>query len=332
MVWQYKIKVIMMLTKTFENDRMKCHRYWPEDKQTEAYNDFKVISYHEEEDEPTATTVRKFKLVNIKSDEEREVIHYQYHGWPDHGVPTNTTEIRELLRRMEQNNSSDSPVAVHCSAGIGRTGTLCTIHLTLGKIKEHVQKKGTEPYQFDLYTTVMSLRSERGGMVQQPEQYRFCYQSIIEGAKELGLQVPGLVESKIIRIDTLGALDAAEPHESMKTHKKKHKKNKNPEDPSTQTPVESDETKEPEVSTPENNGTEPHKKKKKKKKHVETNGTEPVNGSEEHSAKKKKKKKKKKPVEESLPTLDEPVTLPPDSPPSISSMRQEKDEKVKDKV
>jgi len=158
MVWEYNIQLIVMLTKTFENGRMKCHRYWPESAQSETFTDFEITSIQEEEDEPTATTIRKFKIVNVKNKEEREILHYQYHGWPDHGVPTNTTEIRELLKRMEKISVS-TPVAVHCSAGIGRTGTLCTIHLTLEKIKEHVQLNKTEPFPFTLYNTVMQLRA-----------------------------------------------------------------------------------------------------------------------------------------------------------------------------
>jgi len=316
MVWQYNIKVIVMLTKTFENGRMKCHRYWPESTQTETYNDFKVISSSEEEDEETATTVRKFKIVHVKTEEEREVIHYQYHGWPDHGVPSNTEEIRHLLRRMEEvNTDAKAPVAVHCSAGIGRTGTLCTIHLTLNKIKDHVQKNGATPFPFDVYSTVMQLRAERSGMVQQPEQYRFCYQSILEGAKEFGLQLPGLESLSPALIDGRESVESDIPPDQRKKKKKKKKST----DESSPDPNGLDESG---ASPP--NGEEHHKKKKKKKK-VSNGSTDPASDGHE----KKKRKKKKKPVDNTneekteIPN-DHPVLNHPDSPPSISNMQREK--------
>jgi len=296
MIWQYNIKVIVMLTKTFENGRMKCHKYWPENTDAETYTDIKVVSCIEEEDEPNAITTRRFKVLNEKTSEEREVIHYQYHGWPDHGTPTNTKEIRELLKRMEEANGAtkQAPIVVHCSAGIGRTGTLCTIHLTLGKVKEHLEKNPNEPYKFDLYSTVMELRSQRTGMVQQPEQYRFCYHSILDGCKELGLKVAGLEEL----FAEQSKLEDTPPPKKKKGKKKKHIKETLEEEPKTDEQP-SDNT-EPEVSPRSDTDGEKKRKKKKKKKHsdestgaqVSEDTTDAANPTEKPKKRHRKKKEK----------------------------------------
>lgn len=86
-----------------------------------------------------------------------------------------------------------SPVVVHCSAGVGRTGTFCTIHMLLARLHNEM-KKGSVA-RLNLYNTVLKLRRQRPGMVQQQEQYIFCYEAVAEEAEELGLLQPGTTEN-----------------------------------------------------------------------------------------------------------------------------------------
>ena len=57
---------------------------------------------------------------------------------------------------------------VHCSAGVGRTGTM----LALNKIMEDIDG-GAE--DIDIFDTVLRLRSERVFMVQKLVQYEFLH-------------------------------------------------------------------------------------------------------------------------------------------------------------
>ena len=55
-------------------------------------------------------------------------VHYQ--GWPDHGVPTKTkADFEDVLNIFTDflRKRADEKVLVHCSAGIGRTGTSITL-------------------------------------------------------------------------------------------------------------------------------------------------------------------------------------------------------------
>ncbi|PRP85744.1 hypothetical protein PROFUN_06338 [Planoprotostelium fungivorum] len=189
MIWDEDVNVLVMLTKINENGRVKCHRYYPEKLDGDnvfQFGDLRVQLLSQSEDQHASTVTRTYLLTHTITDEERTVTHYQYLGWPDHGVPKSTKGIRGLIDTMESHvteSGTNGPILVHCSAGIGRTGAFITIHVHIQRMKKYV----TSGAQFDsnIYNTVKRLRQQRAGMVQQPEQYRFCYEAILEGLKEL---------------------------------------------------------------------------------------------------------------------------------------------------
>ncbi|KAM2275618.1 hypothetical protein ACFX1X_034625 [Malus domestica] len=115
-----------------------------------------------------ATIVRRldyyyltFYLLLLQSEEPpMSVLHLQYPEWPDHGVPNNTIAVREILKRLYNVPPNHGPIVVHCSAGIGRTGTYCTIHNTVQRIL------AGDMSALDLVDTITTFRSQRIGMVQ----------------------------------------------------------------------------------------------------------------------------------------------------------------------
>lgn len=106
---------------------------------------------------------------------------YQYHlqAWPDHGVPEDpgrvlsfldiVNEQQDKLQALEQ----AGPLVVHCSAGIGRTGTFIVIDMLLSQI----MALGPN-CEIDIYKTVQYVREQRSGMVQTEAQYRFIYNAV----------------------------------------------------------------------------------------------------------------------------------------------------------
>ena len=74
---------------------------------------------------------------------------------------------------MQDSIDSPGPVIVHCSAGIGRTGTFIVIDMIIDQIK----RQGLD-CEIDIQRTIQMVRSHRSGMVQTEAQYKFVYLAV----------------------------------------------------------------------------------------------------------------------------------------------------------
>jgi protein tyrosine phosphatase len=200
MVKQQSVSLIVMLAQIMESGRPKCAQYWPKLSQT--------FTFQNNDEELTVTTVKETIVPNsddtiihrqlklrMNNNEAEEVLidHLQYVGWPDHGVPKTTKHFRLLCELCEdirsQHNNTNSPVAVHCSAGIGRTGTLMTVSIITEQMRHHMQQTPNEPFEFQVLDTVKKLKQCRKGCVQMMSQYQFCYSAVLAEAKSLGIHM-----------------------------------------------------------------------------------------------------------------------------------------------
>eukprot|EP01116_Phalansterium_solitarium_P016390 TRINITY_DN380_c0_g1_i2.p1 TRINITY_DN380_c0_g1~~TRINITY_DN380_c0_g1_i2.p1 ORF type:complete len:564 (+),score=67.38 TRINITY_DN380_c0_g1_i2:130-1821(+) len=183
MVWEFNVSVIVMLTKEVENGRLKCDRYWPQLAPLAAAQFY--ISLASDTIVTDELTTRHLIVRNLETGEERTATQYQYMAWPDHGLPTGTTAFLDLSRQVDDSNFSKGPIIVHCSAGIGRSGTFCTVHSVIEKLKRDLAEHPTAEPVFNIVDTVLHLREQRPGMVQTREQYIFCYCCIFEAYKQI---------------------------------------------------------------------------------------------------------------------------------------------------
>lgn len=75
--------------------------------------------------------------------ETREIYHFHYTTWPDFGVPESPASFLHFLFNVRESGSLDAehgPSVVHCSAGIGRSGTLALVDTCLVLVRGYFSK------------------------------------------------------------------------------------------------------------------------------------------------------------------------------------------------
>ncbi|XP_050754274.1 receptor-type tyrosine-protein phosphatase eta [Gymnogyps californianus] len=179
MIWEKNIYSIVMLTKCVEQARTKCEQYWP-DKQSKSYGDI-IVTMVSEIVLPE-WTIRDFTVEKSNTPESHTVRQFHFTSWPDHGVPETTDlliNFRHLVHEYSSQNPIDSPTLVHCSAGVGRTGTF----IAIDRLIQQIEMENT----VDVYGVVYDLRMHRPLMVQTEDQYVFlnqCVMDIIRSQKD----------------------------------------------------------------------------------------------------------------------------------------------------
>lgn len=142
MVWEQESKAVLMLNKLIEKKQEKCSQYWPakvgEDhimkmddvRLTLEYLEFQDHSYY---------LVRLLRLTDMDTGTSRDILQFHYTTWPDFGVPGSPTAFVEFLKKVRAAGVLEStvgPAIVHCSAGIGRSGTFCLVDSCLVLVRK----------------------------------------------------------------------------------------------------------------------------------------------------------------------------------------------------
>ncbi|CAL7935819.1 unnamed protein product [Xylocopa violacea] len=185
MVWEQNSKAVLMLNKIIEKNHVKCYQYWPlgdSTINTMVFEDVGIKVTFISKTESSDYTTRTLKLTDLETNESREILHFHYTTWPDFSVPQSPTAFLRFLTDVRQSQALDQnvgPPVVHCSAGIGRSGTFCLVDTCLVLIEENGLNS------VNVREVLIELRRYRMGLIQTPDQLRFSYAAIIEGAKQL---------------------------------------------------------------------------------------------------------------------------------------------------
>ncbi|KAI9829576.1 MAG: hypothetical protein M1819_006081 [Sarea resinae] len=255
MIWDETTSpaVIIMLTRTTEDNREKCSQYFPvdftsptidinTDDEPLSESDFSatVTLVSKTEDPASGSTIRKLRLVVHSNtdgeaeeegeENEKEVYHFLFSGWPDYLIPQgdNRAALLELIAQSQslaqlQSGSEDpsespsNPRIIHCSAGVGRSGTFIALDHLLSELHAGALDVSPSPSYDPVFSTVNELRSQRVCMVQGRPQYEFIYEVLKEQWMERQLNGAEGAATKRRRLDTDGA-GASEDEEDADEH------------------------------------------------------------------------------------------------------------------
>eukprot|EP00795_Rhopilema_esculentum_P014549 gene14549-5618_t len=173
MIWEQDVQTIVMVTRCVEGGREKCSKYWPLSG-SKRFDSMQVFTV--ERTEFPGYDISTLNVLNSREPgNEKFVRHFHFLEWPDHGVPE-SAPLLSFIRRVNESTPADAgPTVVHCSAGVGRTGTFIVLDTCLKKI---ANEGSLDPFNF-----LRHIRTQRNFMVQTEGQFVFINETLLEFIK-----------------------------------------------------------------------------------------------------------------------------------------------------
>nr|ACE75202.1 protein tyrosine phosphatase [Glyptapanteles flavicoxis] len=180
LIWENDVRIIVSLTVMDSEDEI-CYDYWVAEKNFQMIFGRYAVQTVEMKVQPNFL-ITTFRIMDLTCEASRLITHYWYTDWPNNGSPADLEGFVTLLSTVnkEQHQLIESaryknlpkpgPILVHCSAGVGRTGTFCAVDHALGQLK----KEKTVSIQ----DSVIAVRNMRHSSVMTLKQYMFIYKVI----------------------------------------------------------------------------------------------------------------------------------------------------------
>ncbi|XP_067934871.1 tyrosine-protein phosphatase non-receptor type 9-like [Watersipora subatra] len=205
MIWQEKVRTIVMTTKLVEKGKMKCGTYWPQEvNELETYGNINVMNMDRTVEESGDFQISTFCVSNKSTGETRFVKHMLFLKWPDYGIPPSSHAFLHFVKSVRETQARSvkempewkghprgPPIVVHCSAGIGRTGTFICSDICMYILDN--------TGMMNIKAVVRLIRTQRAFAIQMPDQYVFCHIAILQYAQQRGclpadIDIPELLQ------------------------------------------------------------------------------------------------------------------------------------------
>ncbi|XP_060587158.1 receptor-type tyrosine-protein phosphatase T-like [Ruditapes philippinarum] len=172
MIWQEESSRIVMLTNLMEEGKEICEQYWPEEGTSLVFG--KIIVRTQKIDNFSQFVTRTFQVIKEGSKQKpRTVTQYHFTAWPDKGVPKYASSLVQFINKVKYDSvEQNGPIVVHCSAGVGRTGTFIAL--------DFLTEQGKALGYIDVLGTISAFRSQRVCLVQTLDQYIFVHHALVE--------------------------------------------------------------------------------------------------------------------------------------------------------
>ncbi|KAG7195520.1 uncharacterized protein KQ657_003283 [Scheffersomyces spartinae] len=179
-----KCRLIISLTDETENGVSKCCPFWKSGAY-ETNGSIISVKIMDQERYHDSLLLRSFEVK--RGNEVLYVLQAHLTSWPDMLTCELNEDIIKLITLKHylvdicKPETLDYPVIVHCSAGCGRTGTLCAIDTVVNLISQ----RGDADFEYDpIFEIVNCFRKQRVSMVQTLRQYSLVYDVLWAYVKE----------------------------------------------------------------------------------------------------------------------------------------------------
>ena len=174
----YDVQLIIMLCDVEEDGREKCVKYWD----IKGLKNFEMGKREETSymNKDRDILLRKLKIRNLKEKEYvgKNIDQIQFIGWDDHeGLSYEYfNKIVCIINFLDSHKSkANNPIVVHCSAGVGRSGTFICLYLLYHEILKQIQDKEIKEIKFSILNLVRKIKEMRMYSVENEIQYNALY-------------------------------------------------------------------------------------------------------------------------------------------------------------
>lgn len=184
-ILKQNVKVVVMLCNVYEQQFLKADQYWPSPGTCYEVEGILIENLLEVQDENFVYRTLQISIGHL----QHTFVQIHYTEWPDGSIPKYYMDCYQLLGKTNRilNNTEpknvlspswlvepvkdlelanpNTTMLIHCSAGIGRTGTFIAMHYGIFLLKNNKT--------VDIIKIIMEMRESRPYMVQNLEQAAF---------------------------------------------------------------------------------------------------------------------------------------------------------------
>ncbi|KAM5314854.1 tyrosine-protein phosphatase non-receptor type 23 isoform 1-T1 [Glossophaga mutica] len=181
MVHEQKVSVIVMLVSEAEMEKQKVARYFPTERGQPMVHG--ALSVALSSVRTTETHVERVLSLQFRDQSlKRSLVHLHFPTWPELGLPDSPSNLLRFIQEVHAHylhqRPLHTPIVVHCSSGVGRTGAFALLYAAV----QEVEAGNRLP---ELPQLVRRMRQQRKHMLQEKLHLRFCHEAVVRHVEQV---------------------------------------------------------------------------------------------------------------------------------------------------